>query len=147
MQDKIRIYLDNCCFNRPFDEQTQIRIQIETEAKLYIQEQIVSNRFELVWSYILDFENFHNPFEERKKIIFKWKKYACCDIEESKQLLLLAEEIKGYSVKSKDALHIACAISGKCRYFFTTDDILIKKMKEFKIQVMNPVEFISLIEE
>ena len=32
----MRIYLDNCCYNRPFDEQTQLRIRLETEAKLPI---------------------------------------------------------------------------------------------------------------
>ena len=39
------IYLDNCCFNRPFDDQKQIRIQIETEAKLYIQREIPMSKY------------------------------------------------------------------------------------------------------
>ncbi|MFN0197095.1 MAG: PIN domain protein, partial [Planctomycetaceae bacterium] len=34
----MRIYLDNCCFNRPFDDQRQIRVRLETEAKLCIQQ-------------------------------------------------------------------------------------------------------------
>jgi hypothetical protein len=46
------IYLDNCSFNRPFNDQKQIRIRIETEAKLYIQENIVSGTFKLAWSYL-----------------------------------------------------------------------------------------------
>ena len=33
----MRIYLDNCCFNRPYDNQAQIRISLEAQAKLYIQ--------------------------------------------------------------------------------------------------------------
>ncbi len=32
----MRIYLDNCCFNRPFDDQTHFRIRIEAEAKLVV---------------------------------------------------------------------------------------------------------------
>ena len=36
----VKIYLDNCCFNRPFDDQTQIKIHLETQAKLYIQAKI-----------------------------------------------------------------------------------------------------------
>ena len=32
----IRVYLDNCCYNRPFDEQTQLRVRHETEAKMEI---------------------------------------------------------------------------------------------------------------
>jgi len=31
------VYLDNCTFNRPFDDQTQLRISLETQAKLFIQ--------------------------------------------------------------------------------------------------------------
>ena len=76
MVQKIKLYLDNCCFNRPFDDQSQIRIRLETEAKLKIQEEIRSGKFHLVWSYILDYENSRNPFEERKFRISKWKKYA-----------------------------------------------------------------------
>lgn len=51
----MKLYLDNCCFNRPFDNQTQIRIRLETEAKLKIQEEIRLGNFKLVWSYILDY--------------------------------------------------------------------------------------------
>lgn len=36
----MRIYLDNCCYNRPFDDQTQIKVLIETLAKLDIQRQM-----------------------------------------------------------------------------------------------------------
>jgi hypothetical protein len=32
MRNKL-IYLDNCCFNRPFDDQTQIVIYLETISK------------------------------------------------------------------------------------------------------------------
>ncbi len=32
----MRIYLDNCCYNRPFDDQTQERIHLESEAILTI---------------------------------------------------------------------------------------------------------------
>jgi hypothetical protein len=35
-----RIYLDNCCFNRPYDDQTILRNYLEAEAKTYIQLQI-----------------------------------------------------------------------------------------------------------
>ena len=79
----MKIYLDNCLFNRPFDEQSHIRIRLETEAKLAIQEEIRRGTYPLVWSYILDYENSKNPFQERKEQIMKWKKYAIADIEEN----------------------------------------------------------------
>lgn len=30
------IYLDNCCYNRPFDDQTQERIHLESEVILKV---------------------------------------------------------------------------------------------------------------
>lgn len=74
----MKIYLDNCIFNRPFDNQKDIRIKIETEAKLYIQEQIKNEKIILIWSYILDFENEQNPFDERNKVNRKLEK-ICLD--------------------------------------------------------------------
>ena len=50
------IYLDNCCFNRPYDDQSHSTIFLETQAKLGIQENILSGKYQLVWSYILQYE-------------------------------------------------------------------------------------------
>ena len=49
----MRVYLDNCCYNRPFDEQDQLRIRLETEAKLAIQRQMRLGILEYVWSDML----------------------------------------------------------------------------------------------
>ena len=76
----MKLYLDNCCFNRPFDDQSQIRIRLETEAKLEIQDKIRSGTLQLIWSYIIDYENNRNPYQERKVRIKKWKKYAVEDL-------------------------------------------------------------------
>jgi len=46
----MRLYLDNCMFNRPFDDQSNIKILLETEAKLKIQENIRLGIHELAWS-------------------------------------------------------------------------------------------------
>jgi hypothetical protein len=40
--NKCRIYLDNCCFNRPYDNQNNLLVLLETEAKLFIQDLIFS---------------------------------------------------------------------------------------------------------
>ncbi len=58
-----------------------------------------------------------------------------------------ASEFTRNGVKSKDALHIACAIEGKAEYFLTTDDKLLKKLAETKeLIVINPVNFIPILE-
>ena len=42
----MRIYLDMCTFNRPFDDQNQLKIKLETEAKLFIQQGIVDGYYD-----------------------------------------------------------------------------------------------------
>jgi hypothetical protein len=46
----MRIYFDNCSYNRPYDDQTQIKIAIEAQAKLYIQCLILEKKLELIVS-------------------------------------------------------------------------------------------------
>ena len=140
----MRIYLDNCCFNRPFDDQSQIKIKLESEAKLYIQGKVIEKEIELVWSYILDYENNHNPFDERKNIINKWKKKAIIDVVENNKILKKANELIKKGIKTKDALHIACAVHAASDYFITTDEQIIKKCKTLRdISVINPLQYIT----
>ncbi len=137
------LYLDNCCFNRPFDDQNMIRIKLEAEAKLYIQEKIRQRQLKLAWSYVLDFENNANPFEERKKVISEWKNNSVVDSIETKEVIVAAMNFKKYGFKSKDALHIACAVCSKCDYFVTTDDDIIKgRYKVTEVRIVDPVTFI-----
>ena len=55
----MRVYLDNCCYNRPYDDQSQLTISLETQAKLQIQKMIKNDELELVSSYMLRKENEH----------------------------------------------------------------------------------------
>jgi hypothetical protein len=140
----MKIYLDNCMFNRPFDEQTHIRIRLETEAKLAIQEEIRRGTYQLIWSYILDYENSKNPFQERKEQIIKWKKYAITDIEENTEIIKTALLLNSTGVQKMDSLHIACAVFAKADYFLTTDDKVIKKTNTLTgIKITDPIDFIK----
>lgn len=139
----MRVYLDNCCFNRPFDDQRQTRVRLEAEAKLCIQEHIRGGTLELAWSYILDFENAANPFEERRTTINEWRQYATIDVEEMATILQQANALVGLGLKAKDALHIACAIAGGCMYFLTTDDDILRRGKDVQgITVLDPTAFV-----
>jgi hypothetical protein len=144
----MRIYLDNCCFNRPFDNQSSIRVKLETDAKLFVQLKIKEGKIDLIWSYMLDFENEANPFPERKSTIEKWRKLSSNDIVENINILSKAIDFTANGLKSKDAIHIACAIDAGCEYFLTTDDQVIKKMAHNSdIAVLNPTDFVKIIEE
>ena len=139
----MRVYLDNCSFNRPFDDQRQMRVRLEAEAKLCIQEHIRSGTLELVWSYMLDFENAANPFEERRTTISGWRQYATRDVEETATILQRANLLAGIGLKAKDALHIECAIAGECTYFVTTDDDILKRRQGIQdITVIDPTALV-----
>jgi predicted nucleic acid-binding protein len=140
----MKIYLDNCMFNRPFDEQSHIRIRLETEAKLAIQEEIRRGTYQLIWSYILDYENSKNPFQERKEQIIKWKKYAIADVEENTDIINTAILLNNKGLQKMDSLHIACAIFAKADYFLTTDDKVNKKASTIaNIKIADPIDFIK----
>ena len=139
----LKVYLDNCCYNRPYDDQNQLRVELETKAKLFIQKLIADKKIDLVISYILEFENNDNPFEIRKTAITDFFKYAALNIEENPDIILTANNIKKTGLKTKDSLHIACAIFAECDYFISTDDRLLK-YKSDKITVINPINFILL---
>jgi hypothetical protein len=142
------IYLDNCCFNRPFDNQTTIKIRLETEAKLYIQDQIKAGKIKFAWSYILDYENSANPFPEKKDIIAGWEKSASKTVYPNENVSGIAKDLYQQNIKAKDAIHIACAVDAGCDFFLTTDHELIKKLINFKqIKVINPVRLLEYFEE
>ena len=106
----MRVYLDNCAFNRPFDDQSHIRTRLEAEAKLYVQESIKNQEIELIWSYILEIENDNNPFLEKRNAIEKWKQFAVVDIEETEALIERANQFVMHGIKAKDALHVSAAV-------------------------------------
>ncbi len=125
----MRIYLDLCCFNRPYDDQTQIRIRLETEAKIALQQKIRDGQCELIWSAVMDFENAKSPFIEHQKAIGKWRKLACQHVLIDAVVLRLAHELLTRGVREYDALHVACAVRAGAEAFVTTDDRLINKLR------------------
>ena len=125
---KTKIYLDICSYNRPFDDQSQIKIRLETEAILYILYDIHKKLYLMIWSYMLDYENSMNPYKAKRNAIALWKSIAYDYCPSSIDVLSIGKNImKNYGIKAKDSLHIACAIKSNCDYFITTDNKLIKK--------------------
>lgn len=139
----MRLYLDNCCFNRPYDKQHMLTIRLETEAKLHIQNAILIGQYQLGWSYILDYENAANPFEERRIEIQKWKSFADSYTVATSSVLVMMEEFIAIGIKPKDALHIACAKKLDCEYFLTVDKGILRKAEQvFQIQILSPIDFV-----
>ena len=139
---KIKVYLDNCVYNRPYDDQSDIRIRLEADAKLYIQELIKEGRIDLVWSSVNEYENNDNPSCEKRERIFVWKHIAVQQCALNEIILEKAIEIESLAVHAKDALHIAAAIYAHCDYFITTDRKILNKPIT-GITVVNPLVFVE----
>jgi len=116
---------------------------LETLAKLYIQKLVLNNKIELVWSYILEYENSQNILESKKAAIAKWKTLSVEFVNKSDALVKLANQIAKTGVKAFDALHIACAITANCNYVITVDKRMAK-FQDNRIVVCNPIDFLRM---
>jgi predicted nucleic acid-binding protein len=117
----MKIYPDNCCFNRPYGEQSYETIRMETKAKLAVRESINNGLVDLVRSFMLDFENSANPFDDNRETISEWKNKAIQYVDARESIRKKAKDLTKHGVKSKDALHLSCAIESGCDYFLATD--------------------------
>lgn len=143
----MKIYLDMCCFNRPYDDQTQAPIHLETEAKLLLQQKVKNAECDLIWSSVLDFECDKNPFDERRHAITQWRWLAKMNVLTSIDIINQAKSHEAHGIGRFDALHVACAIAGQADLFVTTDDRLIKKMRKIQtLPTMLPGEAIAVVE-
>ena len=144
----MRVYLDMCCYNRPYDDQSQIKVSLETQAKLHIQDLIQKKRLELVTSYMLRYECGQNPYEMRRRAIMQFvdmHTMAYVGLERKDEIESMAVEIMNTGVKFKDACHVASAIYAECEYFISTDIRLLKYNTQ-EIKMVTPMEFITEME-
>ena len=140
-----RLYLDVSVLNRPFDDQSQVRIKLETEAFLAILERIEVGELAMVGSSVLNFENEANPFAERKERVESYLKLASQFVKVDEELKERAETIATFGFKGFDALHLACAEMA-AETFLTVDDKVIKRATdragELNLRVLNPIDFV-----
>ena len=62
-----KIYLDVCCWNRPFDDQTQARVHLEAEAVLAVVSEIEGGQLQLLHSEVVDLEIANAPDLKRRE--------------------------------------------------------------------------------
>ena len=138
----MRVYLDNCCYNRPFDDQTQLKVRLETEAKLFVQHLMRTGAVEYVWSDMLNKEASDNPFPMRRIKIMEWMLGAKVNVEITPEIVVDAAALMAMGLGNADAIHLACASAVDCDWFLTTDIGVLKKVRQHGLtRVANPVEF------
>lgn len=142
----VRIYLDVCCLNRPFDDQRQERVRLEAEAVLTILRRIEAGVWELAGGEMVDFEIGRMADLQRRQRV-----RALAGLAKTKSMVdnaakARAQEWIGLGLKPVDALHLACAEGARVDVFLTTDDQLLRVIQRIgpaRIRVNNPLPWLN----
>jgi len=142
-KDKQSLYLDVCTLCRPFDDQSQMRIHLETNAYYLILQAIRSAQYDMIVSPV-HFEEVNAISDTQEKqeiltILATLGIQAQCDQVATRAR---AEDLHTQRFGVADAAHVAFA-EATAQVFLTCDDRLVKKCKreQVLVSVMNPVEF------
>jgi len=143
----MKLYLDLCIYNRPFDDQGQPRIVVETVEFMFLLEKAINKEMTIINSFVLEYENSKSPLIDRRDKIEDLLKIASEYVRYSERLENRAEEIEKRGFMAMDALHIACAEAAKSDFFITCDDLLLRKGKankdKLKVRIVDLMEFFS----
>jgi len=143
----MKIYMDVCCLNRPYDDQTQDRIYLESEAVLTILKHIEAGDWTWISSSVVLFEIGETPNPERKRRVLKLCEKAASSIGLNEEIRSQAEIFKSYGFTTYDALHLACALQAQVDVFLSTDDKLIKRAQRYSdsitLNVKNPLSWLQ----
>ncbi|KST68127.1 hypothetical protein BC008_34070 [Mastigocoleus testarum BC008] len=142
-----KVYLDTSIYNRPFDDQTQPKIFLETQAVILILQMVEAKLIELVNSSVLEYENSRNSVLVNQQTMKRYLQIATIKQEVNETTRERAQELEKQGVKAIDALHVACAEASKSDYFITCDKRLINRCRGLTLQVINPTDFILEIED
>ncbi|MTJ50690.1 PIN domain-containing protein [Dolichospermum sp. UHCC 0259] len=147
MSKQYRIYLDACCLNRPFDDQTQSRIYLETQAIITILNQCQLGNWKLINSSALIAELNQTPDIDRLQNVQKLLSLAKIKVINSPFIETRSAQLQQLGFPSYDATHIASAERSQADVFLTTDDRLLKKAKTnyqlINITINNPVQWLT----
>ena len=141
----MRVYLDICAIQRPFDDQTQLRVRAEAEAVLHILTLCASGMLGLVTSAAHELENGKCPFPDRREHVDDVLALSETYVATVLEVLHRASEYEASGIKKLDALHLASAVEAETDFFCTTDDPLLKRGRGANTSattVVSPLELI-----
>ncbi len=140
----MKVYLDNCAYNRPFDDQSQMKIKQEAEAVLQVVNLSKNGKLIIVSSQFVMYEiNCMRIVEKRDKVLnfYHCDEYHVLNDSISK----LAKYYQTFNLKTFDSLHLAAAETANADYLLTTDIDFIQNSKRFThiVKVVNPCDFLK----
>lgn len=142
----MKVYLDLCVYNRPFDDQTQPRVMIESLAVVTLMALINGKQLESINSFALEYENRKNPRPASKSFIEHLLAEALQFIHHNDSIAQRALQLEKNGIMGMDALHVACAEEAEADYFVSCDDVLVKKLQrveDVKVKAVGLLDFIA----
>ena len=147
----MRLYLDCCCYNRPFDDLSQDIVIDESNAVLSIIKRATDDdSYVIMGSEILNRELNAIKNDFKKDEVLSLYESVSAFIPLTREIEEFAEKIRNNSsIHLKDLLHLASAEIGKADIFLTTDYKLIHACKKIplNLRVLNPVNYIAEVIE
>lgn len=140
-----RVYFDACCLNRPFDDQSQARIRLETEATEQLLRAVEEGRLLWVASDALLYETRKCPEAERRTAVLTLCARATEHVASDEVTMQRAMALRSHGLRDLDALHLACAERGGAEVLVTTDDAFLSAARRptpaSSTRVVNPVVY------
>ena len=134
-------------YNRPFDDQSQSRVRLESEAVLTILEWVRDGRMVLMGSSVIRYELGKTTDEERRRAAELLSMGATDSVILSEDIEARGRAIEALGIKALDALHLACAEAGGADFFLTTDAALVQRATAhsamLSVKVQNPLQWLS----
>jgi predicted nucleic acid-binding protein len=143
------VYLDTCSIQRPFDDQSQLRIALEAEAVLQVIQLVEQERVELLASEMLLVETEQNPNPRRRRFATEVLGLASDFVEVDSEIESRARAYNQAGIGPADALHLASAVEAEADVLCTTDDRFLRRGREVDTgptRVLTPIELIDHIE-
>ena len=137
-----KVYLDTCCYSRPYDDNRQPQILREVSAIKVILGYLQIGQWHWITSEVIIFEvNRNSNLTQRgdiKKLLRNAHQYVSVGTMEE----LRSEQLESFGFKPLDALHIACAENANADILLTTDKRMLRRSKnhhfQLRVRVENP---------
>ena len=137
--------MDNCCLNRPSDDQSNPRIHLESEAIKTIIDLIEKGTWTLLSSDVLDYEISNTSADKRRRNLLGINNMAIKTISLTNLIKDRANYFESFGIQAFDAMHLACA-ENNSDILLTVDDRFIKKankINDLKIKIKNPLQWLE----
>ena len=143
----MRVYLDNCCLQRPLDNQTLPRIRVETEAVLAVLAAVQAKELSLLSSEALQYEVSRIVDETRRTEVLSVLSLASEYLQVTEAVEVLALTFEQQGIGPMDSVHLALASTAKADFFCTCDDNLFRKAQSIVGLGCKVITLLNLITE